>query len=232
MDSDSGNFGELLNIVLIWSLNPYYPSTPLVFRSLTVTTEGDVEVTSFLTDPRLDRLFGVGREINQLRSKIGAATDYIRNAPHNGDIGDVVMARESLRSELDRGVSHAKSLMPIVEELVERFEGEIRTLHERKKLHQGLAKIEGFAGTKPVSEGYESAAARDNSQITALTNLVGALDELERDLTKKKEVVACPRCSSHDVSYRITPSELGYTLYKCSACSNAWRIQQFTLNFG
>ena len=99
-------------------------------------------------------------------------------------------------------------------------------------LHQGLAKIETMGGSSLRSGDFDAAAAGDRMQIAELTNLISALDELERDITTRKEVVSCPRCSSHDVSYRISPSELGFTLYKCSGCTNAWRIQQFSMKIG
>ena len=62
-------------------------STNIQSSRLTVSVEENAPVNSLLSDPRMDEIFKVGREMNQLRSKIGAATDYIRKAQKRGVIG-------------------------------------------------------------------------------------------------------------------------------------------------
>ena len=218
--------------MLVWSANPYYQSSEPRFPELTVSVENNAPVNTLLSDPRMDEIFRVGREMNELRSKIGAATDYIRKAQAETDLEDIVLAREALKKELNNNAIHVRTLTPVIEEMIIRFEGEVRSLKERQKLHAGLAKIEEMAGTKPMSSGYETAAAGDKAQIAELTNLIGALDELEMDLTTRKDPVTCPRCASNDIRYMITPSDLGFTLYKCTSCTNGWRIQRFVMKPG
>lgn len=122
--------------------------------------------------------------------------------------------------------------MPIVDELVSKFEEQIRLLEDRKKVHERLAKIDGLMGATTGRAELEAAASKDRRQISKLENLIGAFDDLEKDLSLRREVVSCPRCSSRETSYWITTSEMGFSLYQCNNCGNAWRIRQFSMRIG
>ena len=199
---------------------------------MTLTDEESARVRSLLADARLQRLLTFGQEINALRSKISIATNYIRNAGATGDTEDVVLAREALRRDLERDFDEAKKLMPIVDGLVSKFEEQIRSIENRKKVHEGLAKIEGLSGATTGRGELEAASIKDREQIFELENLIGTLDDLEKDLSLRREVVLCPRCSSHEISYQIAPSEMGFSLYRCNKCGNAWRIRRFSMQIG
>ena len=205
---------------------------PHRFRHLTLTDEEDAPVPSVLADARLQRLLTIGQEINALRSKISVATKYIGGTSVTGGAEDVVLAREALRRDLERDVDEARELMPIVDELVSKFEEQIRSLEDMKKVHEGLAKIEGLTGATTGRNELEAATSKDRERISELENLVGALDDLGKDLSLRREVVSCPRCSSHEISYRITPSEMGFSLYRCNKCGNAWRTRHFSMRIG
>jgi DNA-directed RNA polymerase subunit M/transcription elongation factor TFIIS len=185
-----------------------------------------------MADSRLQRLLAFGKEINALRSKISVATQYIRTAGTTGGAEDVVMAREALRKDLERDFDEAKELMPVVDELVSKFEAQIRSIEDRKRVHEGLAKIESLSGATTGRVELEAAASKDREQISQLKNLVGTLDDLGKDLSLRREVVLCPRCSSHEISYQIAPSETGFSLYRCNKCGNTWRVRQFSVRVG
>ncbi len=199
---------------------------------MAVKVEQSSKVPVALTDPRLEKLLAAGKQINALRSKIGKATQYLKAADPTADVEDVALAREALRGELDQQRRDAGELIPVVEELVSKFDQQIKTLQERRKLHQGLAKIEGMTGSTLRSDDYDAAAASDRVQISQLGNLISALDELERDITQRRDAVTCPRCSSNEITYNISLTDLGFSLYKCDACSNSWRVQQFSMKVG
>ena len=202
------------------------------FRDLTLAGEENASVHSVLDDVRLQRLLTIGQEINALRSRISVATRYIRSTGTTGDAEDVVLARETLRRDLERVLDEAKELMPVVGELVARFEEQIKSLEDMRKVHEGLAKIEGLAGATTRSGELEAAAGKYREQILEIENLVGALNDLGKDLSLRREVVSCPRCSSHEISYRISSSEMGFSLYRCNKCGNAWRTRQFSMRIG
>lgn len=199
---------------------------------MTLANEENAPVHSVLADDRLQRLLTIGQEINALRSKISVATKYVRSAGATAGSEDVVLARETLRRDLERDVGEARELMPVVDELVSKFQEQIRSLEDMKKIHEGLAKIEALSGTTTEHGELEAAASKDRERISELENLVGTLDDLGKDLSLRREVVSCPRCSSHEISYRITPSEMGFSLYRCNKCGNAWRTRQFSMRIG
>jgi DNA-directed RNA polymerase subunit M/transcription elongation factor TFIIS len=199
---------------------------------LSLADEENDSVHSVTVDPRLQRLLAFGKEINALRSKISVATQYIRSTATAGDAEDVVVAREALRRDLKRNFDEAKELMPVVDELVSKFEEQIKSLEDRKRVHEGLAKIEGSSGATAARAELEAAASKDREQISKLENLVNTLDDLGKDLSLRREVILCPRCSSHEISYQITPSEMGFSLYRCNKCGNTWRIRQFSMRVG
>jgi len=199
---------------------------------LSLADEENAAIPSALADARLQRLLTIGQQINALRSKISLATKYIGTAGTAGDAEDVVLAREALRRDLERDFGEARELMPIVDKLVSKFEEQIKSLENTKKVHEGLAKIEELSGATGGRDELEAAASKDRARIYELENLISALDDLGRDITMKKEVVACPRCSSHRIAYRITPSEMGFSLYRCNICGNAWRTIQFSMQVG
>jgi len=199
---------------------------------LTLAGEENALVHSALADARLQRLLTISEEINALRSKISVATKYIGSADVAGDSEDVGLAREVLRRDLERDFDEAKELIPVVDEFVSKFAEQISSLEDRKKVHEGLAKIEGLSGAIAGRAELEAAANKDRGQISELENLIGALDDLEKDLSLRREVVSCPRCSSHEISYRITTSEMGFSLYRCNRCRNTWRTRQFSMRIG
>jgi len=194
--------------------------------------EANRHVHSTLDDADLQRLLTIGQEINTLRSKIGIATNYIGSPDARGDTEEVVLAREALRRDLERDINEARELMPVVDRLVLKFEEQIKSLQETKKVHEGLAKIERLSGVTARIGELEEAAAKDRAQISELESLVAVLDDLGKDLSLRREVIKCPRCSSNEVSYRIAPSEVGFSLYRCNKCGNGWRTRKFSIRVG
>jgi len=183
-----------------------------------------------MANERLQRLFTIGAEINTLRSKITVATKYVGNTGTTGDAEEVVLAREVLRRDLERDYAEARELMPVVDELVSKFEERIKSIKESKKVNEGLARIEGLSGVTEGLARLQEAAGKDRAKISELENLIEALDDLLKDLSMKKEVISCPRCSSNGISYRISPSEMGFSLYRCHKCGNAWRTKQYSIH--
>lgn len=203
-----------------------------------MTLEGEelLQVPSTLVNLKLGRLFSLGREINDTRSRIKIASEHLGREWVAGSIKegmeDLALARESLRGDLEREISEARELMPAVEELVLKFEEQIKSIENGKKMHQGLARIEEMRGVPSGATEYMAAVGRDKLQIMELQNLITALGDLKRDLTSRREVISCPKCSSYDLQYRIAPSELGFSLYNCNMCDNAWRVQHFSMQIG
>jgi hypothetical protein len=180
---------------------------------MTVNDEEAPPARSALVNPRLERLLAIGREMNDIRFKIKLANDFISRGGLTGDVEEVSLARGALREDLEREASEARELIPIVDELVSSFEREVGRIDERRNLHEALAKIEGLSGFGIGAATLEGEASRDRARAAELQNLVAALDELIQDFTQRRELIVCPKCSSHDVGYRITPSEFGFTLY-------------------
>jgi len=203
-----------------------------------MTVEGEelLQVPSTLVNLKLEKLYSLGKEINETRSRIKIASDHLGSEWAAGSIKegleDLALARESLRGDLEKEIAEARELMPTVEELVLKFEEQIQSIENGKKLHQGLARIEEMRGKPSGATKHRAAARKDNLQVLELRNLITALSDLKRDLTSRREVISCPRCSSHDFEYRVTPSELGFSLYRCSKCDNAWRVQHFSIHIG
>jgi DNA-directed RNA polymerase subunit M/transcription elongation factor TFIIS len=192
--------------------------------------EKSKEALHLLSDPRFERLLIVARQMNDLRARIRAATDYIMNSEDKKDVGEVEFAREELVRTLDKNFDEASKLMPVIEEIVAKYQEQLHTLHKARKLNMGLAKIESLSGAGSRSRDLEEVALTETAQIVQIENLVSALDALEKDLTtRRKESVSCPRCNSRNITYRIVPTEMGFSLYKCNECSNNWRITQYTL---
>lgn len=179
----------------------------------------------------------MGREINDTKSKIRIATDHLGKDWEAADASnevdeDLELAREALRHDLENKIAEAKEHMPVVEELVSEFEEQIRSIEKKRKLHQGLARIEEMQGESRGAVEHRNAAAMEGTQARELQNLIAALSDLKRDVTSRRELISCPKCSSYDLQYMITRSELGFSLYKCNRCSNAWRIQRFSIQIG
>ncbi len=201
-------------------------------RNCLSTTSDAPVVGLLLTDPRLERLLTLGREINDLLVKIKAATVYLANGGDAQDFEEVEIARNQLSRDLARDFSEAKELIPSVDEAVARLEEQSKALQNMRKMSIGLARIEGLSGTEKQKR-FVEAAESTKAKISEIENLVDALDALAKDLSSSRRTPhVCPRCSSTNVSYRITPSELGYSLYRCDNCSNAWRITEFSLHVG
>ena len=203
---------------------------------LTLESEKLLQVPSALANSKLERLLALGREINDTRSKIRIATDQLGKEwsvdIQKEGVEDLVLAREALRGDLELKISEARGLIPVVEELVANFEEQMKRIENGKKLHQGLARIEEIRGDSRGAIEHKSTAGKRRIQILELQNLIAALGDLKRDVTSRREVISCPRCSSYDLQYTITPSELGFSLYKCNRCSNAWRVQHFSIQIG
>lgn len=203
---------------------------------LKVEGEKLLEVPSAMTNSKFGRLFALGREINDTRSKIKVANDHLARELSTGlrtdGAEDLALAREVLRGDLEREMAEANELIPIVEELVYDFQEQIKSIENGKKVQQGLARIEEMRGEPGGAVGHRRAAGRDRVQILRLKNLIAALGDLKHDLTSRKEVISCPKCASYDMQYRITPSELGFSLYKCNRCSNAWRVRRYSMQIG
>jgi len=185
-----------------------------------------------LSDQRLQRLLTVCQQINSIRSKISVATKYIEAADKAADTEDVVLAREALLRDLERDFAEATELLPIVDELVARFDEEKRSIDARERVHEGLAKIEDLSGEGGSTREHWVEAGKDKARIAELEDLIAALENLEKDLYMRKGVIFCPRCTSHEISYRIVPTELGFSLYRCNKCGNAWRTRQFSMRVG
>ena len=193
----------------------------------------EVQTSSLLTDPRFERLLTIGKEMNDMRVKIRAATEFIMNRKDQGNVEDVEIAREELLRDLQRDSDEANEQISVIDEMIGKFSDEITTIESRRKLNKGLARIEGITGGDERSKEFLNAADIEGKKISELENLISALDALERDLTsRRREPIACPRCSSRNISYRITPSELGFSLYKCGKCANAWKVTHFSFAVG
>ena len=194
-----------------------------------MSTASDVAVTTnLLSDPRLERLLTIGKEINDLRFKITTATTYLLKGGKAEELEAVEMARTQLARDLSKELAEAKELMPTLDEIAFQLQEREKGLQNVRKMSIGLAKIEGLSGTNKQKE-FTKAAAPTEARIAEIENLISTLDALQNDLVStKKSPHACPRCSSARISYRITHSDLGYTLYRCDECGNAWKITQFS----
>jgi DNA-directed RNA polymerase subunit M/transcription elongation factor TFIIS len=171
----------------------------------------------------------MGREINDLRVKIKAATGYLTTEQQAEDFEAVEVARNQLARDLSREIAEARELMPVLDEMVYKLREQQGDLENVRKMSIGLARIEGLSGTGRRREFLE-AAESSKAKIAALENLIGSLDLLHKDLVSSRRAPhICPRCSSARVSYRIALSDLGYTLYRCDECANAWRITEFSI---
>jgi DNA-directed RNA polymerase subunit M/transcription elongation factor TFIIS len=183
-----------------------------------------------LSDPRLERLLTIGKETNDLRVKIKAATGYLARESKADDLEAVEVARNQLARDLSRELAEAKALMPALDEIVYNLQEQERNLENVRKMNVGLARIEGLSGTGR-KKGFLDAADSAKAKIESIENLIGSFDSLQEDLSSPRRAPhVCPRCSSVRVSYRITPSDLGYTLYRCDDCTNAWRIMVFSIH--
>ncbi len=187
-------------------------------------------VSAYLTDPKLERLLTIGKEINDLLFKINSATEYLAKSGAAEDFEAVEIARTQLARDLSRDFAEAKAIMPAMDEAIDKLEEQKREQENVLKMYVGLSRIEGLSGSAKLKS-FEESVVSTRVKIAEIDNLVDALDALQADLgTTRKKAHVCPRCSSARVSYRITPSELGYTLYKCDECGNAWKITQFTIH--
>jgi DNA-directed RNA polymerase subunit M/transcription elongation factor TFIIS len=193
------------------------------------STEETTAVSVLLTDPKLERLLTIAKEINDLLVKITAASDYLASPKGNGDFEEVEIARTQLSRDLARDYSEAEELLPSLDDIVAKLEEQARDLENARKMSIGLARIEGLSGTGKQKRFLDNAQSTQ-AKVSEIENLIGALEALQGDLSSRRRTPhSCPRCSSSNVHYRLTPSELGFTIYKCENCDNAWRITNFTL---
>ena len=198
-----------------------------------MSTAHDLAVAdALLTEPKIERLLTLGREINDLLFKVNAATSYLAQNSAAPDYDAVEVARTQLARDLSKDYTEAEGLLLHLDEAVAKLEEQRTGLENVHKMNVGLAKIEGLSGSDKHGK-FVKAAAATRVRISELGNLISALDALGRDLGKtRRSPHLCPRCASHKVSYRITPSETGFTLYKCDDCGNAWRITEFSIHVG
>jgi DNA-directed RNA polymerase subunit M/transcription elongation factor TFIIS len=186
-------------------------------------------ITSLLSDPRIERILTIGKEINDLLYKIKAASNYLSDGAQAEDAEEVELARSQLSREITREWREAQELLPALEETIQKLEMQERELVGAHKMSVGLARIEGLTG-KLKQRQFSEAAATAQVRISEIRNLINAMEALEKDLsTTRNAPHICPRCASAKLSYRITPSELGFTLFKCDECGNAWKITEFSL---
>jgi DNA-directed RNA polymerase subunit M/transcription elongation factor TFIIS len=195
-----------------------------------LNTASDAQTVSvLLAEPRLERLLTIAKEINDLLAKIKTANAYLASAGGAGDFEEVEIARTQLSRDLARGFSDARELLPCVDEIVAKLEDQRKDLENSRKMSIGLARIEGLGGTEKQKQ-FLGAAEATKAKISEIENLTGALYALQHDLSSARRTPhVCPRCSSANVSYRLTPSDLGFTIYRCEGCNNTWRITLFSL---
>jgi DNA-directed RNA polymerase subunit M/transcription elongation factor TFIIS len=193
------------------------------------TTNDAAIVTSFLSDPRIERILTIGKEINDLLYKIKAASNYLSGGAPADEAEEVELAKGQLAMEVSSQWKEALALLPALDETIEKLETQERQLVSAHKLNSGLARIEGLSGREKQKH-FSQAAATAQVRISEIRNLINAMEALEKDFsTVRRAPHMCPRCASAKVSYRITPSELGFTLFKCDECGNAWKITEFSL---
>lgn len=196
---------------------------------MSVTSDTPV-VGVFLADPKFERLLNVGKEINGLLDRIRIANAYLAKEGGAQDFEEVEVARTQLSRELARDFAEARELLSSVDEVIGRLQEQERGLENLRKMSVGLARIEGLGGTQKQKR-FTREAESTKARIVEIKDLIGALDALQKDLSStRRGPHTCPRCSSANVSYSIAPSELGYTIYRCDACSNTWRITRFSLD--
>jgi DNA-directed RNA polymerase subunit M/transcription elongation factor TFIIS len=194
------------------------------------TTNDAAKVASFLSDPRIERILTIGKEINELLYKIKAASDYLAGDRPAREAEEVELAMGHLSREVSTEWREAMELLPAVGEAIDRLEADEKELVNAHKMSAGLARIEGLSGRGRQNQ-FSQAALSAEVKISEIRNLIHALEALEKDISNaRKNPHLCPRCTSAKVSYRITPSELGFTLFKCDDCGNAWKITEFTLH--
>jgi DNA-directed RNA polymerase subunit M/transcription elongation factor TFIIS len=183
-----------------------------------------------LVDPSLERVLTLGRQINDLLYKIGTATKYISQG--SPDSFEVEAARRELIRDLSRDRAEAREHLPSLDEIVSKLEEEGSRLESARMVNAGLARIEGINGTGKQKE-FVDAAAAFAAKESEVHNLIKALGALERDIrSARTHPHVCPNCSHAGISYRITPSDLGYTLFRCDRCGNAWRIVEYSVQPG
>jgi len=186
-------------------------------------------ITSFLSDPRIERILTIGKEINDLLYKIKVASNYLARDVRVEDANEVELARSQLAREITRDWREALELLPALGEIIDKLQRQERQLVNEQKMNVGLARIEGLSG-KEKQRRFSKAAETAQVRISEIQNLTNALKALQKDFsTGRSAPHSCPRCASPKVSYRITPSDLGFTLFKCDECGNAWKITEFSL---
>ncbi len=189
-----------------------------------------VLASTILSNPRLERLLTLGKEINDLLFKIRAANEYLAKGGDAEDFEAVEIARTQLARDLSKDFAEAKEIMPSVDDAIGRLGEQKQEQENLLKMYVGLSRIDGLSGNAR-QRNVEDHLASTRVRIGEIDNLIKALDALQVDLsTSRRNAHVCPRCSSHRISYRIAPSELGYTLYRCDECENAWKITQFSIH--
>ncbi len=193
------------------------------------TAAGATTTSVLVADPKLERLLTIGKEINGLLFKINAATEYLAKGDGPGDFEAVEIARNQLARDLSTDYAEARELLPSLDELIARLQSERRGLENVHLMNVGLARIEGLSRTEKQRQ-FADIAVSTEAKMREVENMIRALDELQADLgTARRLPHLCPRCSSAKLSYRLTPSDLGYSLYRCDECGHAWRITRFSI---
>ncbi len=189
---------------------------------------GSATTKVLVSDPKLERLLTIGKEINALLFKINTATEYLAKGDLATDFEAVEIARNQLARDLSRDYAEARELLPSLDDLIAGLREERRMFENERKMNVGLARIEGLSGTEKQRQ-FAQAADLTDAKVREVDNMIRALDDLQTDLgTSRRQAHQCPRCSSASLSYRLTPSDLGYSLYRCDDCGHAWRITRFS----
>jgi DNA-directed RNA polymerase subunit M/transcription elongation factor TFIIS len=189
-------------------------------------------VSSILADPRLGRLLTIAQQMNDLLSKIQTASTYLSEIPEAEDFEAIYLSKIELGHDFNARANEARHFQPAVDEIILNLKVQKRELESKRQMSLGLAKIEGLS-SKAKERDFINTARRLEGQHKELESLIRVLEAFTEDLsTPRRTPVTCPRCGSPSVSYQITPSDFGFTLYKCNKCTNAWKTTSFTIHLG
>src|SRR5713226_1107227 len=127
-------------------------------------------IASFLSDPRIERILTIGKEINDLLYKIKAASNYLSADARAEDAEEVELARSELSREISRDWREALELLPALNETIEKLEVQERELVSARKMNVGLARIEGLSG-KEKQRHFSEAATTAQIRTSEIRNL-------------------------------------------------------------
>jgi DNA-directed RNA polymerase subunit M/transcription elongation factor TFIIS len=183
-----------------------------------------------LADPRIERLLAVAQEMNDLVSKVQTATTYLAEIPEAEDFDAIYLSRTELGRNLIALANEARLMQPELDVIISKFKGQKREVEAKRQMSLGLAKIEGL-GNEAKARDFSQTARQLEDRHKELENLIRALEALTEDLsTTRRSPINCPRCGSTTISYKISPSDFGFTLYECVKCAHAWKTTSFTIH--